>query len=113
MNLIRELRRRARHLAPPVLGACLAGYFAYHAIQGDRGITRWIVLRQELAQAERTLATTTAEREIWQRNVGGLKKSSLDADLLDERARAMLGLVRPDELIVLMAPSGGQLNQNQ
>ena len=36
MILLSEVRKRARHIAGPVLGACVFSYFAYHAVQGDR-----------------------------------------------------------------------------
>ena len=37
MSLISELRRRARHIVGPTLGALLVLYFAVHAFEGDRG----------------------------------------------------------------------------
>ena len=48
MAVIRELRKRAKLIAPPVLGACLAFYFVYHAVQGDRGLIAWLVLNQQI-----------------------------------------------------------------
>ena len=41
MRLIGEIRHRARHVVGPFLGICAAAYFAYHAIQGDRGLMAW------------------------------------------------------------------------
>ncbi|KKL88130.1 hypothetical protein LCGC14_1927810, partial [marine sediment metagenome] len=41
MGLIAELRGRARHIVGPVLVVCITGYFAYHVIQGDRGLIAW------------------------------------------------------------------------
>ena len=38
MSLARELRNRAKAIALPVLGACLVFYFAFHIVQGDRGL---------------------------------------------------------------------------
>ena len=59
MPVLYEIRRRARQIAPQVLLACLAAYFGYHAVQGDRGVLARLRLEQELAQAralERQLA---------------------------------------------------------
>ncbi len=46
-----------------MLGACLAGYFVYHAVQGDRGIVAWMQLNQQIRVADTELAKTDGERE--------------------------------------------------
>ena len=38
-----------------MLGACLAGYFVYHAVQGDRGIVAWMQLNQQIRVAQSEL----------------------------------------------------------
>lgn len=102
MAIVREIRKRARQVAPPVLGACLVAYFAYHAIQGERGFLAWLSLRQELAQARADAAQLAREHERLERRVELLRPDSLDLDLLDERAHELLGYGRPDELIILL-----------
>ncbi len=104
MAILRELRRRARHIVPPVAGACIAGYFLYHMVQGERGVVAWLVLRQQVQNAETLVASTGAERAILERKVRLLRPTSLDGDLLDERARAMLNLAHSDELVIMRAP---------
>ena len=42
------MRRRAKVLVAPVLGLALTGYFAYHLVEGDRGMRAWMRLTQEL-----------------------------------------------------------------
>jgi cell division protein FtsB len=101
MAVLRELRRRARHIAPPVLAACVLSYFAYHAIQGDRGLLAWLQLRQDLAEAQAEDARLTSERARLEQRVSLLRAESLDPDLLDERAHALLGYGRPDEYVLL------------
>jgi len=102
MAVLHELRRRARQIAPPVLGACLVAYFAYHAVQGERGIIAWLVLNQQIREAETVAAAGAAERAALERRVALLGPAGLDPDLLDERARIMLGLARGDELVILL-----------
>jgi cell division protein FtsB len=41
---------------------------------------------------------------MWERRVSGLRSRHLDADMLDERARAMLNLTEPSEVIVPYSP---------
>ena len=101
MAILKELRRRAWHVVPPVLGICLAGYFLYHTIQGERGIMALLVLKQQVRNAETLVASTDAERLSWENRVQLLRPGSLDADLLDEQSRLMLNVGRADEVVIL------------
>lgn len=85
-----------------VPGACLAAivYFAHHALfdsEGLRGLTR---LESEVARRQETLAAQTKLRQKKEAEVRMLSSDSIDPDLLDERARAALGLARPDEFVI-------------
>jgi len=106
MSLLREVRRRSRHVLGPALGITVVVYFLVHAFQGDRGIPAWVQLRQDVAAAERQLAASTAERDALAARVTRLKSDSLDPDLLEERARVMAGLVRPDEVVIFTGRTG-------
>jgi len=100
MQLRREFTRRFKSLAAQLVGACIAGYFIYHAVQGDRGILAWMRVNQQLEQAHQELATTGAEREALEQRVSLLSNSSLDLDMLEERARIMLNFSHPDDVVV-------------
>ena len=100
MSLISELRRRARHIVGPTLGALLVLYFASHAFEGDRGALAWMQLHQKLTDAEDVLSRTVAKRQELTMRVSQLRTGSLDPDLLDERARIMAGLVHSSDLII-------------
>jgi len=101
MSLFRALRRRARHIVGPTLGASLAIYFAYHAIHGDRGLIAWWHLSRDIDAARTAVAETAIRREILEQRVALLRPESLNQDMLDERARLMLNLVGPDEFVIL------------
>ena len=101
MIIVAELRKRARHVVAPVLGACLMGYFGYHLVQGERGLLAWLRLDNELREAQATAAEVRRERDTLERRVSLLRPDSLDRDLLDERARATLNVARPNEIILL------------
>ncbi len=104
MVLLHEVRKRARHIAGPVLGACVFGYFAYHAVQGDRGLISWLQLSQQVEEATATLATVTEKRKILERRTGLLRPDNLDPDMLDERVRATLNFVHPDDVVIFDPP---------
>jgi cell division protein FtsB len=106
MSLLRELRRRSRLVWGPALGITIVVYFLVHAFQGDRGIPAWVQLREAIVQAEHQLAASTAERDALAARVNRLRNESLDPDLLEERARAMAGFVRPDEIVVFLGKGG-------
>ena len=100
MQLRREFTRRFKSLAAQLVGACIAGYFIYHAVQGDRGILAWMRVSQQLEQAHQELATTGTERAALEQRVSLLSNSSLDLDMLEERARVMLNFSHPDDVVV-------------
>ncbi|HUF88118.1 MAG TPA: septum formation initiator family protein [Thermohalobaculum sp.] len=82
-----------------VLIAVLA-VFAHSALQGEHGLAahhRAEALERELATE---LAATRAERRALENVVNRLGTDYLDLELLDERARAVLGYVRVDEVVI-------------
>ena len=102
MDLRRDIKRRLAQVAWPMLGACVAGYFVYHAVQGDRGIVAWMQLNQQIRVAEDELAKTDVERQEMEQRVALLSNSSLDLDMLEERARVMLNFAHPDDLVIFL-----------
>lgn len=97
-----DMRRRARQIVGPLIGAALVTYFGYHAVQGDRGLIAWWNLRYEIEKADFELAAVTVERKRLEHRVALLRPESLDRDMLEERARLMVGNVHPGDLIVPM-----------
>jgi cell division protein FtsB len=103
MSLAHELRRRSRHAIVPVLSACAIGYFGYHLVQGDYGLIAWVKLAQEIETTKAERARVAAQRDELAHRVALLRPSSLDPDLLDERARATLGFAHKNDVIILNA----------
>lgn len=101
MTLLEELRRRARYVVVPFLGISLMGYFAYHLVQGERGLLAWLRLTQQVREAKANLDAIDGQRQALDRRVGLLRPEHLDRDMLDERARATLNLAAPDEIVIL------------
>ena len=104
MIVLRELGRRARHVVSPVLGLSLAGYFAYHLVEGDRGFLAWRQMAEHLRVETARLAALRAEREALARHDSDLKPDHLDPDLLDERVRSTLDFAAPGEIVILERP---------
>jgi cell division protein FtsB len=100
MSLTRAIKRRAKAAIWPVAFLLVAAYFLWNATQGDRGLKVYAERQVDLANAQAELARAEADRAAWERRVAGLRTSRLDSDALDERARAMLNLSDPNDIVV-------------
>lgn len=119
MALPKEIRKHVRQVIGPALAVTLFAYFAYHAVEGDRGLLAWVKLSQEIDTTQAQLTKITGIRERLEHETSLLRSEALDPDMLDERARAQLGVIRRDEMIVVMpsewehrsdaAPASGRL----
>jgi len=101
MVVLRELRRRAHLIVGPVLGIALTGYFAYHLVEGDRGLISWLRLSQEIRAENAKLEAVRVQRQALDLKVSNLKPDHLDPDLLEERVRATLNVVAPGETVIM------------
>jgi len=100
----REMKRRLKASVAPLIFLSLVGYFGWNAVQGDHGLVAYAERQQLYAQAQAEQAKAEAEREAWERRVAGLRSRHIDADTLDEQARAMLNLADPGDIIVSYGP---------
>jgi cell division protein FtsB len=87
-------------LALMALALMLGLYFTFAAVQGDHGLFRRVQISAEIDQLR-------AERDALKRELVQLQNLTerlsdrwLDLDLLDERARAVLGVMRADEVVL-------------
>ena len=83
-----------------VLMTLLGVYFAYAAVQGPSGILRRVQLEAETRDLIRQRDSLQAEVDQMRNLTHRLSDEYLDIDLLDERARDVLGLVRANEVII-------------
>ena len=100
-----EIRRRGRHVAGPLLAAALVAYFGYHAVEGERGLIALWHVTQQLDDANAVFDEIHAQRTVLEHRVALLRPEHLDPGRLDERARAVLDLVGPNEVVIL-TPKG-------
>ena len=101
MIVFREMRRRAKVLVAPVLGLALTGYFAYHLVEGDRGLRAWGEIAQQLRAAKTALADVSTERARLERRASNMRSEHLDPDLLDSQVRRTLDFAAPDEIVII------------
>jgi cell division protein FtsB len=100
MALGRDLKRKVRATVMPVIFLAITGYFGWNATQGNRGLMAYAQREDVLRQVTADQVAATTERDIWERRVAGLRSNRLDRDTLDERARAMLNLADPTDVVV-------------
>jgi cell division protein FtsB len=94
----RRLRTVINTLALYTLAALVIGYFGVNAFTGNHGLRARQDLDQQIAALSTELKVLRTERANWERRVSLLQPESIDADMLDERARALLNYVDPREL---------------
>lgn len=91
---------RLRLLVLPILCGLLLTYFVVNAVKGDQGLRAWSALTVEIETLRKNLDAVSTDRARLEHQVALLRPESLDPDLLDERARAYLGVSRSDELTI-------------
>jgi len=111
MGIVRELKVRARQIAGPVIGMTVVVYFAYHAVQGDRGLLALGKLRGEVETLQARVLDIRDERFDLAQKVQMLRPESIDPDLLEERARILLGYGKDEELVVIIHPNDTTLSE--
>lgn len=102
MKRLVEQRYLVRRNVLAIVGLGLCVYFSWHVVAGERSLLRLQSLEKKIAITETELQATRAGREKLESRVIKLRPGSIDPDLLEERARAMLGYARPDEQIVIL-----------
>lgn len=77
-----------------------AMYFVFASVQGDYGLFRRVQIDAERDVLAAQKAALEAEVELLQNKTRRLSDDYLDLELLDQQARDVLGLVRPDEVVL-------------
>ncbi|MGC8474919.1 MAG: FtsB family cell division protein [Acetobacteraceae bacterium] len=108
MALVRALKRRLRAVAVPLSLLGLSGVFAYGTVRGDHGLVAYRQRAALLARTQAQLAQLQARQARWEIRVAALRSDHLDLDLLDARAREMLNLSNPRD-ILMPYPDGQRL----
>ena len=94
------MRRTFRSYIPTAILAALIFYFGFQAFTGDRGLLERAERNAILSEKTQELARLDIERQDLEREARLLRDDSLSADLLDERARSLLGLADPRDYVI-------------
>jgi len=84
--------------------ALLIFYFAFHAFTGEGGLLQSDKRDAALTAKTQELARVTAQRHDLEVRAQLLRDESLSADLLEERARSLLGFADPRDYVIRMKP---------
>jgi cell division protein FtsB len=98
------VRTRLRSIVLPivfylVLGVT-SGYLVWGASNGEHGLNARLKFDAEAAALTAQLSALKDERARWERRVANLRPESVDRDLLDEEAHAVLDRVAKDEVVI-------------
>ena len=101
-------RTRLRSILTPivlylVLGAT-SGYLVWGASNGEHGLEAKVKFDAEAIDLKAELAALKYERARWELRVASLRPESVDRDLLDEEAHALLDRVAKDEVVIFTGP---------
>ncbi len=104
MGWSRRLQRQVMAAVAPLMFLVVAGYFGWNATQGERGSQSFAVRQEQLKMVQAELLRVSTERDVLERRVSGLREQRLDPDTLDERARAVLSVAGPTDLVLPYGP---------
>ncbi|HYI90398.1 MAG TPA: septum formation initiator family protein [Beijerinckiaceae bacterium] len=102
------VRKRARKVLIPLalygVSGLMVAYFLHHAHSGARGLEVKRQLKIQAHEISAELDTLKIERAEWERRIALLRSDQIDRDLLEERARTLLGRVHRNDLVIITGP---------
>lgn len=102
MKKLLQQRNLVRRNIVTLIGFGLFFYFSYHLVLGNRSAMRYLTLQQSITAVEAKTQELEKERGELEVKVSMLRPGSVNKDLLEERARLVLGLRRQGEVDVMM-----------
>ncbi len=82
-----------------MVAVAISGYFGFAAMQGESGLFRRVEISSDIVKLRETVAELEGDLARLTTLTTGLSDTALDLDLLDERARLVLGYLRADEVV--------------
>jgi cell division protein FtsB len=83
-----------------VMALAVGAHFAFAAVQGEYGVFRQIQIAADIRALEGERDRLRADLARMENLTTRLSDAYLDLDLLDERARDVLGYLRADEVVL-------------
>ena len=100
------LQQMMARAALPVVCLTLGGYFTFHAVNGPTGYVAWRDYKVQRERLNVAVKNSQEAQAALQRRLVLLDPRHVDPDLADELVRRNLDLVKPDEVVVPLPPSG-------
>jgi cell division protein FtsB len=91
---------RIKHLLLHTACGLLFLYFVLPGVIGERGLLATANMQQQLSTAKLDLEKLQKEHAALEARTKLLRPDRLDLDMLDERARATLGTMKPNEYVI-------------
>ncbi len=98
--MLRAIKIRLRGILAPTVFLALTYYFMWNAIHGKNGLEVQAQQRQQLQMTREQENATDQQLRTWQTKVAALSGQSIEPDMLDEEARAVLNLANPHDLVI-------------
>jgi len=99
----RRISNRGRWVVP-CLAAAFLSYFGFHAINGELGLNSKMQLDLRRERLTKELAGLVEQRKELERRTALLQDGTIEKDMLDEQARSLLEVARPDEIVIYRRP---------
>ena len=93
-----------------VAGALFAfqGYLSFNVVSGQYGVESQRQMHVEIDELKARSAALQAELDAYRHRAALFNPSRLDPDIVSERARALLSMSQPDDLVVMVDPRNGK-----
>lgn len=99
------VRRGVRSIVVTLLlylvSSAAVGYFMFHAQHGSRGLEARGDVQESLRAEEEELASLITERKGWEQRLSLMRDEAVDRDLLEERARTVLGRLHKNDVVIM------------
>ena len=86
----------------------IQGYLAYNVLSGQFGIESHKRMLAEIGELKAKSAALEAEIDDYRHRTALFTPQRLDPDIVSERARALLSMAQPDDLIVMVDAATGK-----
>jgi cell division protein FtsB len=97
-----------RQLLLTVVLLAFQGYLGYSVISGQFGIESQKQMAEEIGELNARSAALAAEIDDYRHRAALFTPRQLDPDIVSERARALLSMAHPDDIIVMVDPATGE-----
>ena len=101
MDILWDIQNKLKSYGIWIVFFGILAYFVFSAINGERSILKYFYLQKEIAVAKKVAAEYERQKNSLEEKVKHLSNTSLDLDLLEERARIVLNLAEDDEFVLL------------